>query len=164
MLTVDSKNFDFKNITLPVCAEGNAKDAYFTFKLFFTLLEKIKELVLESLLKDLLSSVSKYLGNIEYLGMDVDPDKVTSLRRHLKSKLEDMEDSLYAFPQIKQTDNLKSNDNLKEILYTRETGFGFYPPDKTKSGDNPSVSAPTIELLIEQIEEELEKRAKSCKK
>ena len=58
---------------------------------------------------------------------------------------------------MKKNDNLASNKDLIDILYTRETGMGLYPPDKTAKG-NPSVSAPTLKLLLEQIEEELQSR------
>ena len=43
------------------------------------------------------------------------------------------------------------------ILYTREGGMELYPPDRTPKGA-PSVSAPTLKLLLEHIDEELERR------
>jgi hypothetical protein len=67
------------------------------------------------------------------------------------------EDSLYSFDEVKTSDNLSSNNDLIEILYTREGAFEMYPPDRTGKGA-PSVSAPTLKLLLAQIEEELEKR------
>jgi hypothetical protein len=67
------------------------------------------------------------------------------------------EDTLYEFDEIQTEDNLSSNNDLIEVLYTRDGGFGMYPPDRTMKG-SPSVSAPTLKLLLSQIEEELEKR------
>ena len=54
-------------------------------------------------------------------------------------------------------DNLSSNNDLIEILYTREDAFEMYPPDRTGKG-SPSVSAPTLKLLLTFIEEELASR------
>ena len=67
------------------------------------------------------------------------------------------EDLLYECKGITKEDNLSSNVTLIEILYTREGGMELYPPDKTGKG-KPSVSAPTLKLLLEHIEEELESR------
>ena len=77
--------------------------------------------------------------------------------RHLKSKNMDDEDELYSCSGVTTKDNLSSNNDLIEILYTREDGMGLYPPDKTAKG-KPSVSAPTLKLLLEHIEEELATR------
>jgi DNA polymerase I-like protein with 3'-5' exonuclease and polymerase domains len=160
MLTIENKRFDFKSITLPVCAEGNAKDAYFTYKLFFILKEKLQELGLHKVMESLLVDTAKYLGDIEYHGMEVDKEKVKTLRRYLNSKIIEREDGIFSFKEVKPTDNLASNDVMCEILYTRENGFALYPPDMTDGG-NPSVSVDTLELLKTQIEEELEKRGLS---
>jgi hypothetical protein len=67
------------------------------------------------------------------------------------------EDFLYTCKGVMKTDNLSSNGDLIEILYTREEGMGLYPPDKTPKG-SPSVAAPTLKLLLEHIEDELENR------
>ena len=52
---------------------------------------------------------------------------------------------------------MSSNNDLIEILYTREDGMGLYPPDRTGK-EKPSVAAATLKLLVEHIEEELAKR------
>ena len=67
------------------------------------------------------------------------------------------EDFLYSCKGVTKTDNLSSNNDLIDILYTREEGMGLYPPDKTAKG-KPSVSAPTLKLLLDHIEEELKTR------
>ena len=88
---------------------------------------------------------------------DGDPKVLNSVGKDLSSKNMEEEDNLYYCSGIRKTDNMSSNNDLIEILYTREDGLELYPPDKTAKG-NPSVSAPTLKLLLEHIDEELESR------
>ena len=96
-------------------------------------------------------------AEMEYNGMDIDTDVLDSVGKQLRSKNMDGEDDIYNCKGVVKTDNLSSNNDLIEILYTREEGMGLYPPDKTEKG-SPSVSAPTLKLLLEHIEEELQAR------
>ena len=75
--------------------------------------------------------------------------------RQLSSKNMDREDGLYTCKGVTTKDNVSSNADLCEILYTREGGMELYPPDRTPKGA-PSVSAPTLKLLLEHIDEELD--------
>ena len=84
-------------------------------------------------------------------------EKLDSVGRHLRVANIEEEDNLYSFKQVQTSDNISSNNDLIEILYTREGAFEMYPPDRTAKG-TPSVSAPTLKLLLEHIEEELNKR------
>ena len=96
-------------------------------------------------------------ADMEYNGLDVDTKVLASVGRELGTKNMNEEDFLYSCKGVVKTDNLSSNNNLIEILYTREVGLGLYPPDKTSKG-KPSVSAPTLKLLLEHIDKELESR------
>jgi DNA polymerase I-like protein with 3'-5' exonuclease and polymerase domains len=96
-------------------------------------------------------------SEMEYNGLLVDTSRLDAVGRQLKSKNMEDEDSLYSIKGVQNTDNLSSNNDLIEILYTREDGMELYPPDKTAKG-KPSVSAPTLKLLLEHIEEELATR------
>ena len=96
-------------------------------------------------------------AEMEYEGLNVDVPTLESVGKTLNSKNMDEEDDLYSCVAVEKTDNLSSNNHLIEILYTREGGMELYPPDKTASG-KPSVSAPTLKLLLEHIEGELKKR------
>ena len=100
---------------------------------------------------------SYFTLNMEYEGLLVSDTKLALLRKDLKELTLNQEDSLYHFNQVKKTDNLASNNDLIDLFYLREGGFEFYPPDKTAKG-SPSVSAPTLKILLEQINEELVKR------
>jgi len=69
----------------------------------------------------------------------------------------DEADDLHYHNQVEKADNLSSTNDLIKILYTREGGFGLYPPDRTAKGA-PSVSAPTLKIVLEHLEDELKKR------
>ena len=84
--------------------------------------------------------------------------KLKELDRELSNLIVNQEDGLYVYKELLNTDNLASNNDLTDIFYTREGGFELYPPDKTGSG-KPSVSAPTLKILLEQINTELANRA-----
>lgn len=159
MLTVKNpEKFDWASITLPDCALGNAKDAYFTLKIFYELREKLKELKLDKIMEDLLCEVSLILARIEQQGMRIDKAQLDSLSKILKKKISDQEDFLYSLKQVEKGDNLNSSEDLTKILYTRESGFRLYPPDRTLKTGKPSTSAPTLKLIKELIDSELVKR------
>tara|TARA_R110000796_G_scaffold232360_1_gene350560 strand:+ start:238 stop:717 length:480 start_codon:yes stop_codon:yes gene_type:complete len=158
MLTIKNpKTFDWANMALSDCCEGNAADSYFTLKLFNLIEEKLNELGMGKLLSKLIMPSLSTFSKMEHAGMQVCEEKLDSVGRSLRIVNIEEEDNLYTFKQITTLDNLSSNSNLIEILYTREDGFGLYPPDRTAKG-TPSVSAPTLKLLLEHIEEELKKR------
>jgi DNA polymerase I-like protein with 3'-5' exonuclease and polymerase domains len=94
---------------------------------------------------------------MEERGLQVSTEKLKEVGKDLMDSNINREDELYVFKEIDNTDNLSSNNDLIDILYNRKEGFGFYPPDRTAKG-SPSVSAPTLKLLLSQIEEELETR------
>jgi len=120
-------------------------DSYFTLKLFDLICEKMDESTL-LLVEKVLAEANTIFADIEYEGMNVG--------KELKDKNIDDNDNLYAYKQVLKTDNLSSTKDLIDILYTREGGFEVYPPDKTNKG-KPSVSAPTLKLLLEFVNEEL---------
>jgi len=161
MLTVDNpKTFDWAGISLVDCAEGNAADAYFTLKLFSIFEEKLEELGLVDLYESLISPITEVFAEMEYAGLPVSREKLKEVGRELMLKNVEAEDSLYTSSRMESTDNISSNNDLIEILYTRESGFCLYPPDKTAKS-NPSVSAPTLKILLEHIDAELVSRERS---
>ena len=158
MLTVNNpKNFDWSSMSLHDCAKGNALDAYFTLKLFHICEEKLQEYGMLGLYENLMAPATKIFKDMEYKGLDVSQSKLKEVGEELSEKNEDHAECLYIFKQVNNDDNLSSNNDLIEILYTRDEGFNLYPPDKTAKG-SPSVSAPTMKLLLEYIENELRTR------
>ena len=132
-------------------------DSYFTLKLFNLICEKMEGGSMFKLIEEIMMPSLEVFAEMEYNGMDIDTDVLDSVGKQLRSKNMDEEDDLYTCKGVVKTDNLSSNNDLIEILYTREEGMGLYPPDKTEKG-SPSVSAPTLKLLLEHIEEELQAR------
>jgi DNA polymerase I-like protein with 3'-5' exonuclease and polymerase domains len=158
MLTISNpRTFDWAGMSLSDCCEGNAADTYFTLKLFHLIEEKIKELGMEKIVSKLIMPSLSTFTEMEYEGMDVSESKLKDVGRQLTHANIEEEDELYKFKEVKTSDNLSSNSDLIEILYTRDDGFQMYPPDRTAKGA-PSVSAPTLKLLLSQIEKELEDR------
>jgi DNA polymerase I-like protein with 3'-5' exonuclease and polymerase domains len=94
---------------------------------------------------------------MEHEGIDIDLVALDKVGKQLKSKNMNEEDDLYVHKCLTKEDNLSSTADLIDILYTRDGGFELYPPDRTAKG-KPSVSAPTLKLLLEQIEQELKDR------
>lgn len=157
MLTIKNpKTFDWANMPISDCLEGNAADTMFTLKLFNLIEEKLDELRILNLHNKLIAPALEMFSEIEYKGMQVSEGMMGSVGRTLNVMNIEEEDKLYEFDEVLPTDKL-SGDDLLGILYTREEGFALYPPDRTAKG-KPSVSAPTIELIIEHIEEELQSR------
>ena len=158
MLTISNPNtFDWANMPLEDCADGNAKDTYFTLKLFDLICEKLEGNSVMNLIENIIMPSLEEFAEMEYNGLDVDPDALQSVGRTLNSKNIDEEDLLYSCHGVQKTDNLSSNNYLIEILYTREGGMELYPPDRTGKG-KPSVAAASLKLLLDHIEEELESR------
>ena len=158
MLTISNpRTFDWANMALSDCCEGNARDTYFTLKLFDLIYEKLESLNALEVLDKVLMPALPVFAEMEYNGLDVDPSQLSVVGKTLLDKNVDSEDSLYTCDGVKKTDNLASSNDLIEIMYTRDEGFCLYPPDKTPKG-KPSVSAPTLKILLAQIDEELQKR------
>ena len=158
MLTVlDPKRFDWAGITLHDCCEGNAADSYFTLKLFNLFEEVLEGQGSLPLMEKVISPALSIFSEMELAGLDVSTKHLELVGRQLNEKTVNETDSLYQFTQVQNTDNLSSNNDLIEILYTREEGFELYPPDRTAKA-SPSVAAPTLKLLLEHINEELAKR------
>ena len=133
-------------------------DSYFTLKLFDLVEQKLEELEVLPFVEKVLSKSLETFAEMEYEGLLVSKERLSVLEKQLKELTLNQEDSLYIFDQVNKTDNLGSNNDLIYIFYLREGGVEFYPPDKTAKG-SPSVSAPTLKILLEQINEELIKRS-----
>tara|TARA_R110000782_G_scaffold102791_5_gene190177 strand:+ start:11925 stop:12416 length:492 start_codon:yes stop_codon:yes gene_type:complete len=161
MLTIKNPNtFDWANMSLNDCCEGNAYDVYFTLKLYHLLVEKLDELGMMPLVDKLFSPALSLFADMEYVGIDVGREEIVSVGRELRALNVEVEDELYIHPAVQSFDNPSSTKDLIEILYTREGALGLYPPERTKKLA-PSTAAPTLKILSRQIEEELIKRGET---
>lgn len=159
MLTISNpKKFDWANINLLDCLEGNALDSYFTYKLYKVLLQSLDEQNINILLEKLISPLLSIFAEMELEGLDISENNLEILGKELKSLNITLEDDLYECKQVVNKDNLSSDKHMIEILYTRDSGFALYPPAYTKKKEQPSTSAPTIKLLLSQIDDELKRR------
>ena len=66
MLTVEGKKFDWKNISLIQCVEGNAKDTYATAKVYVKLLEEVRHKKLEHLYEKLIAPLTVAFRDMEF--------------------------------------------------------------------------------------------------
>mgnify|MGYP006412868701 FL=1 len=96
---------------------------------------------------------------MEYDGLNVSREKLAEVGGELQEACLEIEETVYSSDKVMEDDNLSSTNDLVQILYTREDGFNLYPPDRTAKG-KPSVSAPTLKILLGQINEELARRSK----
>lgn len=159
MLTVrNANNFDWSSLGLEECARGNALDASFTLRIYELLLEKLEENGTYNTFDKLLSPLFPVFAEIEFAGLDVNPNELDNVGRTLMNLLVDIEDGLYMTDKVAKTANLTSTADIIQVLYTEE-GFGFYPPKITEKG-KPSTDKQTLDTLLDQIDMELEKRGK----
>lgn len=158
MLTVkDPKKQNWAEMSLTELAEGNAQDAFFTWKIFHLLEGQLKDLDLHHLYETLIAPMTPVFAEIEYNGLEVDSGTLDTLNNNLESKIMQKHQDIKSIPEVSAEDNMNSSADLIDILFTRENSFQLYPPVNTAKG-KPSVNAECIEILLEQIEEELESR------
>jgi len=70
MLTIDNpKKFDWANMALSDCCEGNAMDSYFTLKLFYLVEEKLEALGVLSFVEKVLPPALETFADMEYDGL-----------------------------------------------------------------------------------------------
>lgn len=156
MLTVKNpKTFDWANIPLKDCMEGNAFDAYYTLQLFHIFKEEIEKRGMTHLYEKLLVPATQYFAFVEHRGLDIDPKQVEVLGGEILEAREKILEKIRALPFIKEDDSFSATTCLQEILYTREGALELYPPDKTKTKSEPSTSADTLKILLSQINEVL---------
>lgn len=155
---LDGSKVDWDNMPLAEMAKGNCLDCYYTLELFKVLHEKLDNLGLLFHYDNMLSPLIPVLAEIELQGMLIDQPKLEELNPKLTAKVEEVKKSLYEFKQVKPEDNVGSPKDLIKIFFTREDGFGLYPPFRTKKTNSPQVNKNTLETLESVMETELEVR------
>jgi hypothetical protein len=75
-------------------------------------------------------------------------------------KVENSKKKVTSYSEVAAEDNIASNKDLVNIFFLKESGFGLYPPFRTKKTGTPQVDKNALETLENIIEEELEKRNK----
>lgn len=158
MLTIKNpKTFDWANMSLVDCCEGNGADVYFTLKLYHLIEEKLEELGMMDLVHDLICPALTMFADMEYKGIDIVEDQLGAVGNTLRLANTEAEDELYDCEEVLSSDNMSSTASIIEVLYTREGAFELYPPMRTDKG-KPSTAAKVLKTMLAQIEEELENR------
>lgn len=169
MLKVEGVKFDWKNIPLGSCLEGNALDAYYTAKIYGKLLEEVQNKNLEKLYEKLISPISSVFAEMEYSGMYIDEVELEKLGKELEALIQSQKDLLLKSDRIPEGMKLSGHDLLK-ILFSLEKdkddkweqitpniGFGLYPLERTKTGQ-PATSEEVMDKISDMVTEEFIRR------
>jgi DNA polymerase I-like protein with 3'-5' exonuclease and polymerase domains len=158
MLTVaNPETFDWVNIALTDCVEGNALDTICTLDLYYIFKDIIEENGQTNLLENLVAKGQIAFTEMEFKGVNVDIDQVNALDEELSELLVTLEANLRKFEEIKEETNVGSDKQMADILFENEDGFCLYPPMRTDGGA-PAVNKDSRVLLINLIKIELESR------
>jgi len=97
---------------------------------------------------------------MEYHGLKVCLETHSKIDKELQEKIVEVEDAVYANDCVKSSDKI-SGDDLIEILYDDEdpSRLGLFPPDWTDKG-RASTNKESLNIMLEQIDDELERRLK----
>lgn len=172
MLGKNGNKTDWKNMALATMARGNALDAYFTLKVFKKLSPKLSKLGMDNIYGKMMVPAVTFFKNMELDGLLISSEKVKSLGVLLKDDIDNKEDSLYSFKEVKQVIALSkdaievtSTDDLTQILFSCDKkknlqpgGFHLYPPICSDKTNAPSTSVEALDILLEQLEEEINRR------
>lgn len=165
MLGQDGKKTDWKNMPLAQMARGNALDAYFTLKIFHKLEKRVNDLKMKNLYEKLMVPAVEFFKDMELDGLLISSPRVEELGGQLRDDILSKEDSLFSFKQVNKTFELTSTDDLVKVLYSAdkkhnivEGGFNLYPPISSEKTGAPSTSAEALDILLEQLQDEINKR------
>jgi|TARA_S200002703_G_scaffold153135_1_gene154335 DNA polymerase I-like protein with 3'-5' exonuclease and polymerase domains len=166
MLTVEGKKFDWKNIPLNFCVEGNAKDTYGTARVYHKLLQELEERKLGKLYEKLIAPLTMAFRDIEFEGLEIDEGKLEELGVELQDKIVKAERALREAADLDDEINLNSTKDLIKVIFSLERnketkkyevledfGLGLYPVEFTKKGA-PSTNVETLVKVGQMVEEE----------
>ena len=166
MLTVEGKKFDWKNIPLNFCVEGNAKDTYGTARVYHKLLQELEERKLGKLYEKLIAPLTVSFRDMEFEGLLIDEDKLEELGEELMDKISKAELALRKAADLGDDINLNSTRDLIKVIFSLERnkdtkkyevledfGLGLYPVEFTKKGA-PSTNVETLVKVGQMVEEE----------
>jgi DNA polymerase I-like protein with 3'-5' exonuclease and polymerase domains len=170
MLTVEGKKFDWKNIPLNFCVEGNAKDTYGTARVYHKLLQELEERKLGKLYEKLIAPLTVAFRDMEFEGLQIDEEKLEELGAELVDKIAKAERALRDAADLDNEINLNStkdlikiifslskNDKTKQYEVVEDFGLGLYPFQFTKKGA-PSTNEETLVKVAQMVEEEFVSR------
>lgn len=158
MLTISNpEKTDWENMSLADLCEGNSQDTHYTLRLFDILKEEMENRSVFAFMDKVLMPVIGRFAEVEFTGLDVNPERLGDVGNAIRNQKEEYEDLLYSIKGVENTDKFSGND-LIDILYTREGGLELYPAEYTPKGNKPSTAAPGLKFLLSVVEDELSKR------
>lgn len=160
MLTVGSKKFDWANISLKDCVDGNAMDTIATLHLYNILQAYLEDTNPDALkvIEHIYNPAIEVVADLERHGLNVDPKILKKIGRDLEALNVEEHDRMYEYDEVDIKDSLASA-GLTGILFTKDTGFAMYPTEDTPGG-KPSTNKDSLEILLDYIEQELVNRNK----
>lgn len=164
MLGIDGKRVDWKNMPLAQMVDGNSKDAYFTLKCFNVLWPRICANGMQNTYDAILKPATLIFAEMEYGGMLIDPENLEAQGKVIAADTKVSREKLLSYPESHKDANFNSSDQVNQILFNVNKegeevkgGFGLYPPILTDK-KAPSTAVEALELILDQIEEELNRR------
>ena len=125
---------DFSLVPLQDAARYGALDSWATRNLYEPLSGGLKELSLEKLFYDIEMPVAKVIAQMEWNGIAVDPNVLSSLSEEYAVELKTIEKEI--FDTVGHVFNLNSPKQLSEVLFTK---LGLPTLQKTKTGFSTDV-------------------------
>jgi DNA polymerase I-like protein with 3'-5' exonuclease and polymerase domains len=164
MLSIKNpETYDWANIPLLDCIEGNAMDSTVTLELYEIFQKILVDSKLDTLNDKLLAKGQEAFIEMEYEGIDVDINEIDKIDEEISSILENLSSKLLSKRVVPDEVNLNSDTQMAGVLFLNEEGLCLFPPDYTDTGA-PKMDKDTIKILLSQIEIELKKRGESKEK
>ncbi len=130
----------FPDIDIDTAAEYAAEDADITYRFFEAFSEDLKARGLEDLFYNLEMPLVTILGNLEYTGIKLLPEKLISYGIELDKNLHVIEGEI--FKECGKEFNINSTKQLQEVLFTDRK---LKPVKKTKTGYSTDIKV--LEIL-----------------
>lgn len=169
MLTVDkSNNFDWKNIPLLDCVEGNSLDSLFTFIIGAELYPKVMDTDYAGVLNNIIIPIINIFESMEYNGLDIDPSRLEHVDWQLTTKIAQLKEEL-DLTCGRGDINYNSSQQLCKVLFSLDksedgdwmfdesSGFGIFPPSLTGKGQ-PATNEENVKKIFELVKAEYTKR------
>jgi len=133
----------FPDVKLDTAAEYAAEDADITYRFYESFSKELKERKLEELFYTVEMPLVRILGDIEFTGIKLLPQRLIHYSEELEKELHVTEDEI--FQQCGRTFNINSTKQLQEILFTVRK---LKPVKKTKTGFSTDIKV--LEILSKE--------------
>lgn len=140
---VVSKDQRFADVDLEKAVEYAAEDADITYRFYDNFKKQLKDRGMEKLFFDLEMPLVTILGDMEYRGIGIQPEKLNVYSRELEEELSSIERKIY--DECGKEFNINSTKQLQEILFQERQ---LKPVKKTKTGYSTDIKV--LEVLSKE--------------